>query len=91
MKLTGIKCGVFFIISLMLGMVGCARDGNIKEVAYEVIRGANNMHQPGVGENQANELSYREYEQQRREAMHQDEVSDKTGKQPPAWLIEPNR
>ncbi len=62
---------VLISLSLCLLAAGCAREGNLKEVVYETVRGINNVHQPAMpGENRQNELSYREYEQKRSEAQN---------------------
>jgi len=85
-RLTGL------LSALLLVVAGCAREGNLKEAAYETVRGINNMHQPaGPGENRQNEWSYREYEQKRSEV--QDDGDHLRGDQPqhPEWLIDPNR
>jgi len=86
------KSLIGLLSALLLVVTGCARDGNLKEAAYETVRGINNMHQPAApGENRQNELSYREYEQKRSEV--QDDGGHVRSDQPqhPEWLIDPNR
>ena len=83
-------------LSLCLLIVGCAKDGNLKEAAYETVRGINNMHHPvAPGENRQNELSYREYQQKRSDAQHDDlqrnDSERREQQQSPEWLIDPNR
>jgi len=88
------KKSLIGLLSVLLLMVaGCARDGNLKEAAYETVRGINNMHQPAApGESRQNEWSYREYEQKRSEMQGDgDHVRDGGQPQHPEWLIDPGR
>ncbi len=87
---------VLISLSLCLLVAGCAREGNLKEVVYETVRGINNVHQPAApGENRQNELSYREYEQKRSEVQNSDiqngDVKHREQQQAPEWLIDPNQ
>lgn len=90
--------GVYLLVLLAVlsVMAGCARDGNLKEAAYETIRGINNMQQPGVGETHENEWNYREYRKKRAPLLGESVDDRKTNDEhqpPPApeWLIDPNR
>ena len=81
------------IVAVSVSLVvlsGCARDGNLKEAVYETIRAANNVQNPAAGTEKHNELSYREYELKRDEAMRDDDASSKPSHSP-EWLIDPNR
>ncbi len=81
---------LLLVMPLLLVITGCARDGNLKAFAYEVIRATNNVQQPGVGETNTNEWDYREYEQKRAEAMRDSEAESHDANQPPEWLIAPD-